>query len=99
MLKRFDVDVNEPDKRCAEEIPGHGMNRNRRQRIEKDFEKKDSKRRVICGIIGICISAVLTGVITGKRAEAVDEKMYWPTVTAMRTRRLSWRSGMRFLII
>lgn len=75
MLKRFDMDNNEPDKRCAEEIPGHGMNRNRRQRIEKDFEKKDSKRRVICGIIGICISAVLTGVITGKRAEAVDEKM------------------------
>ena len=39
MLKRFDMDNNEPDKRCAEEIPCHGMNRNRGQRIEKDFEK------------------------------------------------------------
>lgn len=41
---------------------------------EKDLRKKDRKRHIICGIIGICISSVLTGAVIRNRAEAVDRK-------------------------
>ncbi len=39
-----------------------------------NLRKKDRKKHIICGIIGICISAVLTGMIIRSRAEAVDKK-------------------------
>ena len=42
---------------------------------EDILRKKDRKKHVICVIIGICISLVLTGMITKKRLEAVDRKM------------------------
>lgn len=41
---------------------------------ENDLRKKDRKRHIICGIIGICISSVLTGMIIRNRAEAVERK-------------------------
>lgn len=39
-----------------------------------NLRKKDRKRHIICGIIGICISSILTGIIIRSRAEAVDRK-------------------------
>lgn len=39
------------------------------------FWKKDSKKQVVCGIIGICTSVVLTGMIVRVRAEALDARM------------------------
>lgn len=39
------------------------------------LRKKDRKKYVICVIIGICISMILTGFIAKRRLEAVDRKM------------------------
>lgn len=36
--------------------------------------KKDRKKHIICGIIGICISIILTGIIVWQRTGAVDRK-------------------------
>lgn len=49
------------------------MNRNLYD--ENNLIKKDRKKHIICGIIGICISVVLTGLMVRGRAEAVDRKM------------------------
>lgn len=45
------------------------------KRFWKDFGKKDGKKHIICGIIGICISVVLTGAAVCRRAEAVNAKV------------------------
>lgn len=39
------------------------------------LRKKDRKKHIICGIIGTCISVILTGMIVSWRGEAVDRKM------------------------
>lgn len=39
------------------------------------FWKRDSKKHIICGIIGICISVVLTGVIVRVRADELGERI------------------------
>lgn len=43
--------------------------------MKEILTKKDRKKHIICGIIGICISVVLTGMIVSWRKEAVDRKM------------------------
>lgn len=48
---------------------------NRDFRNENILIKKDRKKHLICGIIGICISAALTGMIVRGRVWAVDRKM------------------------
>lgn len=52
-----------------------GKNRKNKNILNNNIlEKKDRKKHIICGIIGICISVILTGIIVRQRAEAVDRK-------------------------
>ncbi len=43
--------------------------------LQKKFYVNDRIRKVICGILGVCIAAVLTGVLVERRLEIVDAKM------------------------
>ncbi len=43
--------------------------------IKKDFYFSYRIRQVICGILGICIAAVLTGIFVERRIERVEAKM------------------------